>query len=62
MTDDRPIRILDALADHPELRVRFESLPAFALDQLEKDWKESDLSAADYVRELLAAPDHPGES
>ena len=27
MTDDQPLSILDALVDHPELRVHFESLP-----------------------------------
>ena len=41
MTDDRPPSILDALADHPELKARFESLSSFALGQLGKDWKES---------------------
>ena len=62
MTDDRPSSILDALTDHPELRARVESIPPLTLDQLERAWRESGLSAADFVRELLAAPDRPDES
>ena len=62
MTDERPLSIPEALADHPELRARVKLPPPLTLDQLERAWRESWMSAADFVRELLAAPDDPGES
>ena len=62
MTDKRPIRMLDALGDHAELRARVKSIPPLTLYQLERAWRESGLSAEQFVRELLAAPEHPGQS
>ncbi len=62
MTDDRPLSILEALSGQPELMAFVESLSPFSLRHLEQAWRESSLSAEQFVRELLAAPDDPGES